>query len=223
MSKKIIGYKAPYEIYGHTTDFKINEGDVLVPDTTYPYYKKESWSGAFGGFLLAKEIVEKWEPVYETFTYKVGDYLMCEQELRMNVSGHQEFTPGKIYLSERDGCLTNNSGNKNHMMSQDLVNELFRLATPEEVSPAVTMILGSNNIKVEIKGGKIQGRGQMFELHKLIALLKAHPSEAFTDAGNYGFYYNKEVRFIRIGCAEENNLFSLNEIHEVVRIAKSQL
>ena len=32
-------------------------------------------------------------------------------------SGERRFTKGKIYLSEVDGCLTNDNGNENHMMS----------------------------------------------------------------------------------------------------------
>lgn len=66
MNKKIIGYKAPYDIYTETAYFKINKGDLLVKDSFPLYYKCVNWKvGECAKYLLAKEIVETWEPVYE--------------------------------------------------------------------------------------------------------------------------------------------------------------
>lgn len=66
MNKKIIGYKAPYDIYTETAYFKINRGDLLVKDSSPLYYKCVNWKvDECEKYLLAKEIVETWEPVYE--------------------------------------------------------------------------------------------------------------------------------------------------------------
>jgi len=56
MDKKIIGYKAPYDLFGG----KIEAGTVYVPSADPEYY-----SSTNRGCAIVKEIVETWEPVYE--------------------------------------------------------------------------------------------------------------------------------------------------------------
>lgn len=222
MSKKIIGYKAPYEIYGHTLVHKISKGDILERASSF-YYAKKDWPPTATPFHLAKEVVEQWEPVYETFTYKVGDYLMCEKDVRMDIDGRLEFTTGKLYLSEKSRCLTNNSGNRDHIMNQEFVNEHFRLATPEEVGPkSVQLTLGSKDDLIDITGGKITCEGIPYKLDKLQALVNSNSGQ-LGNIGDYGIWFDFNTRFIRIGCIAENHLFSLNEITQIIHAAEKQL
>lgn len=60
------------------------------------------------------------------FSYNSGDTLVCKEDVVMNNSNKTvEFTKGKVYKSEFDGCLTNNSGDRNHIMGPVSVSKYF--------------------------------------------------------------------------------------------------
>ncbi len=63
--KKIVGYIAPYDIYCHMNKpERINKGDILVQkQVNGGYYHTKECNSA--SYLLAKEIVEKFEPIFE--------------------------------------------------------------------------------------------------------------------------------------------------------------
>ena len=80
MEKKIIGYRVPYDLFnGHIQKGLIYRPLASVNNTTYA----ATANGAIidsGRSNLPKEIVEKWEPVYE-FIWEIGDFikiLPCE-------------------------------------------------------------------------------------------------------------------------------------------------
>ena len=79
--EEIIGYKAPYDLFGG----KIKQGDLYkFKDTGYVHYLSDA-------YYLPKEIVETWEPVYkakeQTYTLSNGkevkitkEYVICSGE-----------------------------------------------------------------------------------------------------------------------------------------------
>jgi len=55
----------------------------------------------------------------------VGTHWMCTKTVNIDSSGEQRFTQGKIYTCEYGGCLTNDVGNKNHIVSPDFLAKHF--------------------------------------------------------------------------------------------------
>lgn len=45
---------------------------------------------------------------------EVGDSFVCKKKVKMKGSGTVEYSKGFIYVSERPGCITNNSGEGSH-------------------------------------------------------------------------------------------------------------
>lgn len=70
-----------------------------------------------GGWVRFKE-----EKVSEV---KKGDVYICIKDVRMNSKGPLVFVAGRIYLSEVDGCLTNEIGNRSHGVGIKLLKEHF--------------------------------------------------------------------------------------------------
>ena len=72
IDKKIIGYKAPFDIYGG--NIKKESIVKLKPGETCQYYINSSTSEVF---YIPTEIVKTWEPVYEEDKpkFKVGDWV----------------------------------------------------------------------------------------------------------------------------------------------------
>ncbi len=72
MKKKIIGYIAPQDYFGGD----IKKGTTLVKSDYYNTYRKKDYNPS-GFFVLPKEIVETWEPVYEEDQVKIVN-LPCQ-------------------------------------------------------------------------------------------------------------------------------------------------
>lgn len=67
----------------------------------------------------------------QNFVVRKGDYLYCHTSLIMNYTNDIEATEGKYYISEKDNCFTNNSGNTKHETGL-YPNKWFSNATEEE-------------------------------------------------------------------------------------------
>lgn len=61
MNKKIIGYKAPYDLY----DGRVLKGHLYVKNPRLPDYYPQTIGNGSALYNIAKEIVETWEAVYE--------------------------------------------------------------------------------------------------------------------------------------------------------------
>ncbi len=96
--------------------------------------------------------------------------------------------------------------------------EHIRRATKEEVAAiqVKTLTVGSNGITVTIKKGEIKARGNHIPvgvLEKIITEVKE--IESYT-IGTWSVGLSKDMRFIKVGCSSENNLFSINELQDVI-------
>lgn len=64
MDKKVIGYKAPFDIYTDIFCETIQKGEMLIPCGLY--YRKRKKNCSDPTYYIAKEIVENtWEAVYQ--------------------------------------------------------------------------------------------------------------------------------------------------------------
>jgi len=59
----------------------------------------------------------------------VGTHWMCTKTVIIDSSGEQRFTQGKIYTCEYYGCLTNDVGNKNHIINPTFLDKHFILCS----------------------------------------------------------------------------------------------
>lgn len=97
MEKKIIGYKAPCELYNGD----IKKGTLYRPCsstkvTTYVAMKEDGYTIFHSGRTnLPKEIVETWEPVYKEEEFKVGDIVTYYSEVngKTIIDKIKEYTP----------------------------------------------------------------------------------------------------------------------------------
>lgn len=67
---------------------------------------------------------------------KKGDQFLCFKTVRMNGNGKIEYIQGKIYTSEKDRCITNESRNSSHTWEKEL--EVFFVA--KEITGAKAFI-----------------------------------------------------------------------------------
>ena len=60
------------------------------------------------------------------YLIKKGDTYKCIKDVNMSSDGRIEYVAGKIYTSEQDGCLTDESGIKGHYwLKDDLFKKYF--------------------------------------------------------------------------------------------------
>lgn len=57
---------------------------------------------------------------------KKGDRFECIKTVKMGGSGEEAYTRGHIYISEQDGCVTDNQGSVGHTGSKYFWREHFR-------------------------------------------------------------------------------------------------
>jgi len=122
MEKKIIGYKAPYDLFGGN----IKAGE-LFSKVTENSYKTTSTGSTQYSRHLPKEIVEQWEPVYNQ-EYEIGEYVTDDDGRNIYKIGSYKNNnyypaPGK-YSSGKDINISYSFGYK------------LRRATKEEIEAA---------------------------------------------------------------------------------------
>ena len=158
MEKKIIGYKAPMDLFGgYNPDVVKGTLFVKLIDEHQWYTTEKEKLKSSPAYVFPKEIVETWEPVYED-DYKVGDWIYIidrginvtgcktgevKQIKSIEASPHYEYRYIIEYTdgarsSARDGCL--------------------RKATPVEIEKLSTKTIrmgGADGFDLTIKGGKV--------------------------------------------------------------------
>lgn len=140
IARKIIGYKAPFSL----RDGEIPSGTVYKPRSS-KYYSADIKDRTC---VLEKEIVEKWEAVYE------------EEE--------------------------------------------------------VTLTIGSRDAIVTVGRGKISVRGNVILYSTLSAIYNKLVAATGDEIGGWEVHILDDLRFIRIGCKDEDNRVSLKEIRSVI-------
>ncbi len=216
---KIIGYKAPTDLFRGEVkkdDIYIVNGcndKMFVPQTpranTAAYYS------------VPTEIAETWLPVYEE-EFKVGDYVV----LTKHPTGWASEQPlGTVLKIENDktkycgGMMFTVSKNGKRMGGLD--DGCYRQATQEEIlaTQTTTVTVSNHNIELTIyKNGAITSKKQPFSIIEVKDLYNSI-YDAFNHAqiGPWNVYLeNKDARFIRVGCTEENFKVSINELKTVI-------
>lgn len=105
----------------------------------------------------------------------------------------------------------------------NLPSELVETWTPVYEQEAEILVVGSKSVKVIVKNGIASSRGGTYDLVKLQEYVDYHDStNAYKHLGPYVISVPDNLHCHRIGCEDENNLFSLNELKKVLQIANKQ-
>lgn len=91
----------------------------------------------------------------------------------------------------------------------------------EEMEVVETLSLGSRNVLIMMTSNKritTTRSSTPIKIEKLVELLDHIDAMNNIEISEWGPYIAKDVRWIRIGCENENNLFSYNEIQQVINI-----
>lgn len=139
--RKIIGYKAPFSL----RDGEIPPGTIYKPRSG-KYYSAEDIKGQV--CILEKEIVEKWEAVYD------------EEEVKLTI--------------------------------------------------------GNRGAIITIGRGKIRAGGNVILHSTLSAIYNKLVAATGDEIGGWELHIIDDLRFIRIGCKDEDNRVSLKEIRDVI-------
>lgn len=218
IDKEIIGYKLTKPEYAKAAAniegyHACGEGNIIgkiftIADNSLSI---ERWKNT--------EVLDLWfEPVYkEEFTYKVGDYLYCIKDFVMDL-GDTAFKQGKVYKSERNGCITNEKNNQEHFMEYDLgknhghISNYFRHATQEEIAKSKEEVIKmEDGFELIIRDNKVYHKNEeITDYVKQIELLwKVTLNNGKMKFGNYDLHiepYN--LVFDKTGCQSKRTMLS---------------
>ena len=170
----IIGYKCPADLFGGNPE--VAKGTVFVkrfPEHHWYTPEKEKEKSA-PNYILPKEIVETWEPVYQQFN--IDDFI-C-------VTGHN--TPGatlKIGDVVKIIGIGNNFVRTSKGDGGDLFYSDFRLATPKEIEDKLVIIGGYSAVRA---GDVIQFGCQNIHKDLLVSLKNLLERTTFNFECNVG-------------------------------------
>lgn len=57
----------------------------------------------------------------------IGSIFLCIKDVVMQSSGSIAYTKGKVYSSEKKGCITDNNGSVNHGAPNEFLRKYFKL------------------------------------------------------------------------------------------------
>jgi len=184
--------------------------------------------------LVRADVLDKWfEPTYAP-QFKVGDWVYVLDTENTKFFGNK--APGKVFKLDEGynssfSIAQLNYGSRycpkdNKYATNYLITD-FRLATPAEIESVSTRVLeniGSRNATLTIKDGIVSIRGKSEKLK--ISLIKEFyekvmaANEMFALGGFSVSLVDGNARIYRIGCADEDNRVSLNEIKKVLDATK---
>jgi hypothetical protein len=80
--------------------------------------------------MILKKRNEKKSPFYNvdfSIVPNIGSVFLCIKDVVMQSSGEIAYTKGKVYYSEKKGCITDNKGSINHGAPNDFLREYFKV------------------------------------------------------------------------------------------------
>lgn len=120
---------------------------------------------------------------------------------------------GSIYVADHNGYYSTESTDGKALMEKEMVE------TWEPVYGATEEIItiGSRNVPVTISD-IITFKGRVATIKEVNDTYNAiyNMYKSLGTISEYGVYLDSDTRFIRIGCEDENNRFSLNELRQVI-------
>jgi len=180
MEKKIIGYKAPYDLF----EGKVAAGTVLYPTTENAGVKLGAFYATYGDHSttkysrhIPKEIVERWEPMYED-DFKEGDYVRIKNT--SNVRYFNESVIGKVIkLTDSKGEGYSSIENLNRGLPYTTkdnwygINYLasdFEKLSPEEVEEMKKVEIGGYKLVTRSNGSVFSFGCQSFTRDEVLFL-----------------------------------------------------
>jgi len=183
--KKIIGYKAPMDLFGGNIKVDTKYRATSSHPTPTPMYAPIINGEVYGGFdyQLPAEIVKQWIPIYED-EFEVDDWVTIKYcfDLERGCHGCPEGTfqivnePSQCGLYDEDPGFVVKTTDRNWRISEIGV----RKATPEEILKSQTKKLYFGSVKFTIKSGsKVAETGYgdvpKEEISKVIDYIKNPP------------------------------------------------
>lgn len=94
----------------------------------------------------------------------------------------------------------------------------IRKATPAEIKEAenksITLTIGSNSKTVVVKKDEIVCDDRSYKIGDLKSLVA---SFSYGEISHYAIHIKENIRFIRIGCESQDNMFSIEELRSVIK------
>lgn len=194
---KIVGYKAPYDLYNGL----VKKGDILK-------YGSVEASYCCKGRSFPKEIVETWEPVYEEIKpeYKVGDWVTIINADKGTWAADTNLKTYQIekLLNHNIYKLKDGWGAEPHEI---------RLATQEEIEKATTKEVDMGGFKLTVSPKGIFHKSENITefVKKLVETYNKIP----TKIGNFDAKV-EDVVFNKTGC--ENHTTKLSQWKEILEL-----
>jgi len=127
-------------------------------------------------------------------------------------------TPDEYYGSAHDESNGFYDSYQKFNLPQDWDKAIATIKAARKKEPVIIR-LGSRNATVTISEKGAEARDSIFDLKAIEGYI--HKLGITGNASSdYAMAVDLDSRFIRIGCKDENNLFSINEIRKVIDEAK---
>lgn len=167
---------------------------------------------------------------YDAQKYQPGDYIVTSNEANGWGTGLElnDKVAKVISIKDENGQtepIAHLSWNGRTVRTGSITG-IARVATPEEIAeynkPAYKDVnLGSNHEVVRVYKDSVSCRGTNVLITYLQAILERMKQASGLSVGSYTTLVDESVRFLRIGCSDENNMFSIEDFKEAIRISKT--
>jgi hypothetical protein len=201
-NKKIIGYKAPMDLFKG----QVKKGEIYVSSEVGMAHPER-----INCHYVPKEIVETWEAVYEEVKpqYKVGDWVTIDVKfVEKDKPNHTLVLGNKYKLTQK---LKDNNIPDSYKDHYDweadcwLNSKWFRLATPEEIVLAQEEIVSMGEFEVVIKPNGIFHKND--NITDFCKGLHTFNNSLPTSLGGFAVNF-AEIAFTKTGC--QNNTTTLD-------------
>ncbi len=208
----------------------LKDGDIFqivkMDNDGHPDHKGSKWvntstEGSGKGILSTFIRAATKEEIAKANEICIDDYVTIISGSASNCSQKKD---GETFKVGHVGKSSSNlSGIWIHEESNDVGNGIcrsrVRKATPEEIkqyeaSQVKPLTLGSRSIAVKISKGGIEANDRKFPIERLQSMIVVMKN--LKPIAEYPVTIPEDVRCIRIGCESQNNLFSINEIQQVI-------
>lgn len=204
MNKKIIGYKAPMDLFGgliKKDTLYVKDPNGYNPETYYPNKYKSYDSAQYKEQFPAEIVEQQWEPCYEN-EFKVGNVLYVEKYIESaSQSGDLiEITAMEAssifeYWIRYKNLKTGLKGafGKSHY---EKLNS-FRLATPEEIAKSKEKVIDMGSFKLKVtRDGIFHNSENILDFAQQLTAFYQNLPQKF---GKYHCIV-KEIKFDVVGC-----------------------
>jgi len=193
--KKVLGYKAPFDLFGG----KIKKETIYRKskiETNEYCPNLDSYKTDFS-CNLPKEIVEQWEKVYEE-EYKIGDFVYITNT-GFSIKGAKkgDVKVIKSFKNEYDTYYVNNIifEDDSYGGCDEPLTQFFRKATKEEIQASQQKVITVNNTEIIIKKGSMFAVDKEFNIDYLLSIQGIFDTKVY-----HTKTWTINVETVKLGC-----------------------